>query len=195
MSPAVVLAIVVATQNVDDQATEAMRATAAEALGGEDTVVVRELDAISDAEALRIEHRIAAQAVAQVQWLDPEHTRARVRVHAVENSRWSERTITFAVVDTSVERGRALGFAVTSMLPEEVLAALPHAGGRDLAGADPNAGRDFGTALVPGLPVEHRRRGHRRWHRWRTLGRIRRDTGAVGADRLWRAAGHGDPAQ
>ena len=172
MSPAVVLAIVVATHNVDDQATEAMRATAAEALGGEDTVVVRELDAISDAEALRIERRIAAQAVAQVEWLDPEHTRARVRVHAVENNRWVERIITFAVVDTSIERGRALGFAVTSMLPEEVLAAHPHTGGRDLPGADPNAGRDLGTALSLVFLSSTGVGGDRRWHRWRTLGRI-----------------------
>ncbi len=126
MSPAVVLAIVIATQNVDDQATDSMRATAVEALGSEDAVVVREVDETGDAETLRIEHLVHAQTAAQILWLDGTHTRARVRVHVAEGDRWTERTIEFAVVDTPTERGRALGFAVTSMLPEETLAANPH---------------------------------------------------------------------
>ena len=130
MTPAVVLAIVVATQNVDDQATESMRATAAEALGSEDAVVVREVDDTTDGETLRIESLVHAQAAAQVMWLDPAHTRARARVHVAETNDWIERTIVFAVVDTAIERGRALGFAVTSMLPEETLAANPYRAGK-----------------------------------------------------------------
>jgi len=126
MSPVVVLAIVVATQNVDDQATESMRATAAEALGSEDAVVLREVDDTTDGETLRIERLVHAQAAAQVLWLDAAHTRARARVHVAETNQWTERTIEFAVVDTPIERGRALGFAVTSMLPEETLAANPY---------------------------------------------------------------------
>ena len=126
MSAAVVLAIVVATQNVDDQATESMRATAVEALGSEDAVVVRESDDTTDDETLRIERLVRAQTAAQVIWLDASHTRARARVHVAETDQWTERTIEFAVVDTAIERGRALGFAVTSMLPEEALAANPH---------------------------------------------------------------------
>ena len=126
MSAAIVLAIVVATQNVDDQATEAMRGTAAEAIGGEDSVVVREVEVPSDAEALRIERTVHARNVAEVVWLDTAHTRARVRVHVSDTGRWTERSITFSAVDTPVERGRALGFAVTSMLPEEALSARPH---------------------------------------------------------------------
>jgi hypothetical protein len=130
MTPAVVLAIVVATQNVDDQATESMRTTAAEALGSEDAVVVREVDDTTDGETLRIESVVHAQAAAQVMWLDPAHTRARARVHVAETNDWIERTIVFAIVDTAIERGRALGFAVTSMLPEETLAANPYRAGK-----------------------------------------------------------------
>src|SRR6266700_1414259 len=126
MSAAIVLAIVIATHDVDDQATEAMRATAAEALGSEDVVAVREVEVPSDAEALRIERSLRSKTVAEVVWLDAARTRARVRVHVVETNRWTERTIAFSSVDTPVERGRALGFAVTSMLPEEELAANPH---------------------------------------------------------------------
>lgn len=126
MSPVVVLAIVIATQNVDDQATDSMRATAVEALGSEDAVVVREVDETGDAETLRIERLVNAQTAAQILWLDGTHTRARVRVHVAEGNRWIERTIVFAVVDTPTERGRTLGFAVTSMLPEETLAANPY---------------------------------------------------------------------
>ncbi len=128
MSPVVVLAIVIATQNVDDQATDSMRATAVEALGSEDAVVVREVDETGDDETLRIERLVHAQTAAQILWLDDTHTRARVRVHVAEGNRWTERTIEFAVVDTPTERGRALGFAVTSMLPEETLAANPYRG-------------------------------------------------------------------
>ena len=151
MSPAVVLAIVVATQNADDQATEAMRVTAAEALGSEDAVVVRELEVPSDGEALRIERAVPAQTVAQVVWLDPAHTRARVRVHAVETGRWTERTIVFSSVDTSVERGRALGFAVTSMLPEETLAANLHRRAERPPVLSKTADGDYGTSFRLGL--------------------------------------------
>ena len=51
-------------------------------------------------------------------------------MHVAETNDWIERTIVFAVVDTSIERGRALGFAVTSMLPEETLAANPYRAGK-----------------------------------------------------------------
>jgi len=150
MSPAVVLAIVVATHNVDDQATEAMRATAAEALGSADAVVVREVEVPSDSEALRIERLLHAQTAAQVVWLDGAHTRARLRVHAVETGRWLERTIAFSSVDTAVERGRALGFALTSMLPEETLAANPHR--RTARPPVPSvADGDYGTSVRLGV--------------------------------------------
>jgi hypothetical protein len=124
-----------------------MRLTAAEALGNEDAVVVREVEVPSDGEALRIERAVPSQTVAQVAWLDPAHTRARVRVHAAETGRWTERTIVFSSVDTSVERGRALGFAVTSMLPEETLAANLHrrAEGPPVLSRTPDG--DYGTSL------------------------------------------------
>ena len=153
MSPAIVLAIVVATQNADDQATEAMRATAAEAIGGEDGVVIREVEVPSDPEALRIEHNVHSMTVAQVTWLDAPHTRARVRVHVAETNRWTERTLVFATVDSPNERGRALGFAVTSMLPEEVVAASPYrmAAAARAAARGPDGGDGQSTALRLGV--------------------------------------------
>jgi hypothetical protein len=147
MSPAVVLAIIVATHNVDDQATEAMRATAAEALGGEDYVLVHEVEAPSDDEALRVERSIHAQAAAEVVWLDLARTRARVRVHVAETNRWTERTVAFSSVDTPPERGRALGFAVTSMLPEEALAANPHHGAARVPGTRAPAPGELRSSL------------------------------------------------
>jgi hypothetical protein len=126
MSPAVVLAIIVATETADDQATDAMRMAAAEALGGEDLVVIDDAEQPSDPDALRVEKSVRARAAAHVVWIDPAHTRARVRLHVADNGRWTERTIAFERADTPVERGRALGFAVTAMLPEEALGARPH---------------------------------------------------------------------
>ncbi len=188
MSPAVVLAIVVATQNVDDQATESMRATAAEALGSEDAVVVREVDETDDAETLRIERLVHAQTAAQILWLDGTHTRARVRVHVVETNRWTERTIEFAVVDTPTERGRALGFAVTSMLPEETLAANPHRHIKRPAddGSTPELRTAIRLVALGSTGDQHREGdGLRRLD----LGRILRDPGDRRAARLRRVAG------
>jgi hypothetical protein len=82
-----------------------------------------------------------------VVWLDAAHTRARLRVHAVETGRWIERSIAFSTVDTPVERGRALGFALTSMLPEETLAANPHRRPERPPEISKTAEGDFGTSI------------------------------------------------
>jgi hypothetical protein len=123
MSAAVVLAIIVVGDEGRSTATEAMRLAADEALGAEDLVAVREADVLSDREALRAERSLGAIAAVQVTWIEPARTEVRVRLHIAKTNRWIDRVIRFDEADTLIERGRTLGFAVTSMLPEETLAA------------------------------------------------------------------------
>jgi hypothetical protein len=123
MTAAVVLAIIVVSDEARSPATEAMRLAAAEGLGAEELIAVRRADVLSDREALRVERSLGAIAAVQVTWIGPARTEVRVRLHLAQTNRWIDRVISFDEADTIIERGRTLGFAVTSMLPEETLAA------------------------------------------------------------------------
>jgi hypothetical protein len=112
---------------------------------------------LSDRVALRAEERMRAAAVVQLAWVDEARSRAHLRLHVAETDAWIERTLAFSPADTEPERGRTLGFAVTSMLPEEVLAArsrimLPRA---DEAAA-PAAAPPPAPAAAPGPPAPPR---------------------------------------
>jgi hypothetical protein len=118
MTPAVVLAILVATGEAGSPATAAMATAAAEVVGGESAVRVVEATALSDDEALRVERGLSTRVVVQLAWVDAQHLRARLRLHAERTDRWIDRDFAFGIADTPSERGRALGFAMASMLPE-----------------------------------------------------------------------------
>src|SRR5204862_3695777 len=111
---------------------------------------------LSDRVALRAEDRMRAAAVVQFSWVDESRSRARLRLHVAETDIWTERTLAFSPADTEPERGRTLGFAVTSMLPEEVLAArsrimLPRADEAAAPAAAPPA-----SAAAPAPPAPPR---------------------------------------
>jgi hypothetical protein len=118
MSAAAVLAIVIAAGEAGTPVTQAMLVAATEALGGSPTVAVFEAAPPTDAEALRVEETAGVRAVAQVIWLDRSRARATIRLHVARTDRWIDRSLTFSADDKQVERGRTLGFAVASMLPE-----------------------------------------------------------------------------
>jgi hypothetical protein len=118
MSPFAVLAILVASGQAQGPAVTAMMTAATEVVGAGDAVRLVETAAPSDAEALRVERSLSARAVVQLAWRDPSHLRARLRLHAARTDRWIDREIVFSVTDTLAERGRTLGFAIASMLPE-----------------------------------------------------------------------------
>jgi hypothetical protein len=118
MSPVALLAIVVAAGEAGSPATEAMMFAAREALGSGAVVRLFETAAPTDAEALRIEQTQLARAVVQLAWRDASRVSARLRLHAVRTDRWIDRDITFMADDSVSERGRTLGFAIASMLPE-----------------------------------------------------------------------------
>ena len=118
MSVIVVLAIIVAAGEGHSPATSAMVAASSEAVGSWASVQVHEAAPPSDDEASRIETTTSPRAVAEVLWLDAHHERARLRLHVARTNRWVDRTIEFTATDRLSERGRTLGFAIASMLPE-----------------------------------------------------------------------------
>ena len=119
MAAALTLIVLVAAGEANDRATLAMERAARGALAPDTRLEIREArGAPSDAEALADERRAHADVVAEILWSDPTHRRATLRLHFAGSSRWIDRSIGFAASDADAERGRTVGFALLSMLPE-----------------------------------------------------------------------------
>jgi hypothetical protein len=67
--------------------------------------------------ALAVERAAHAAALVELVWTDAGHRVARVRVHLAASRRWVERSFAFGPADPPSEQGRAMGFAVATMLP------------------------------------------------------------------------------
>ncbi|MDB5212601.1 MAG: hypothetical protein JWO86_528 [Myxococcaceae bacterium] len=91
-----------------------------EALGADAQVIIRETARVpSDDEAIALGRELRASAVIELLWKDPEHRRATLHFHADPGaSRWTDREVGFDATDADAERGRMIGFALASMLPE-----------------------------------------------------------------------------
>ena len=120
MAGALTLIILVASGEADDRASRALLRATRGALGGESHVEVREVrDPSNDAQARAAEQRARADAVVELTWTDSTHRQARIRVHLTRSDRWVDRSIGFQPSDAPAERGRTIGFAVASMVPED----------------------------------------------------------------------------
>jgi hypothetical protein len=96
----------------------AMVQAAHDALGAA-VVNVRETNgAPTDAAALAIEATSHPDAVVELVWEEPDPRRVTVRVHVARTQWWLERSMTYAASDPLAERGRTLGLAIASILPE-----------------------------------------------------------------------------
>ncbi|MDB4983100.1 MAG: hypothetical protein JWM82_3852 [Myxococcales bacterium] len=118
MSAVAFLAILVAAGEAHDPAVVALQSAAAEVMGAEESVRLFEVPSPSDAEALRVERSSGSRVVLQLTWRDSSRLIARLRLHAARTDRWVEREIVFSSADGLSERGRTLGYAIASMLPE-----------------------------------------------------------------------------
>jgi hypothetical protein len=120
MSNTLTLVVLVASGGSADPATGAMARATHDALGAQASVVVREAAANvpSDEEAIAAEKAAGADAVVVVRWRDAQHGHAALRVHVARTGRWVDRALGFEASDADAERGRTIGFAVASMLPE-----------------------------------------------------------------------------
>lgn len=121
MADPLTILLFVASGEGSDATTRAMARATHEALGPRATVEVRETpEELSDDEAVIAEQLAHADVVVDLTWSDPGHRNATVRVHLARSGRWIGRSIGFMPSDASTERGRTIGFAVVSMLPEAV---------------------------------------------------------------------------
>jgi hypothetical protein len=118
--------VLVAAGGAAEPTTMAIERAASEALGHVARVVVREsTGAPTDGEALAIESEANEGAVVEVTWNDRGHRVALLRVHLAGRRRWMERTVGFGAADADPERGRTIGLALASMLPDPDPAPAP----------------------------------------------------------------------
>jgi hypothetical protein len=148
-----ILIVFVAGGDADSPALRAMLRATGDAVATGTRVVVRDMsEAPSDAGVVALEASSHADAVAELRWSDRARREALLRVHVAPAGPWVERTVRFASEDADAERGRALGFALASALPEGALEreqkpesaapappAPPAASAKDAAAAPPFA--------------------------------------------------------
>jgi hypothetical protein len=118
MTDPVTLIVLVAAGEAANPTTAAMVRATGDALGGA-PVEVRETPGVpTDADALAMETESRASAVIELIWTDANQRQVILRVHLATGRRWVERSIGFMPSDPAGERGRTLGFAAASILPE-----------------------------------------------------------------------------
>jgi hypothetical protein len=119
MADPLTILLFVATGEGSDATTRAMARATREALGYGASVEVRETASeLTDDDALVAEQLAHADALVELTWSDPSHRNAALRVHVARSGRWIGRSLGFMASDAGSERGRTIGFAVASMLPE-----------------------------------------------------------------------------
>jgi hypothetical protein len=104
MLSALTLVVLIASGDAKDPVAQSMDKALHQALGAETRVLFRPM---SEGDA------VTADAVVTIVWRE---NRVTLRMHA--GDRWIDREIGFAAGDADAERGRTLGFAIASMLPE-----------------------------------------------------------------------------
>jgi hypothetical protein len=148
MADAATLIVLVAAGEAADATTRAMAKATREALGPAAHVVVRETTGEpGDADVAAVERAENPDAVVELSWIgvrESHHRQASVRVH-LRTGRWVDRWITFRPTDADGERGRTVGFAIASILPEESPAGTN--------GAAPFSTSSTGSANGPTAPV------------------------------------------
>ncbi len=107
--------------------TAAMLQAAHESLGPETRIEILETQREpTETDALIVEHRDSADAVAELIWKDRKRRQVSLRVHVAKPRKWLERTLAFDPSDVDVERSRTLGYAMAAILPEPFPHYLEH---------------------------------------------------------------------
>ncbi|MDP9149257.1 MAG: hypothetical protein M3O36_04855, partial [Myxococcota bacterium] len=125
MADPLIVIVFVAAGGAADATTHAMERATHDALGLEAHVEVHETEIVpSDLDVLITEQRAHAAAVVELTWAE-QGRQARLRVHVAQSGRWISRSIGFLPSDADAERGRTIGFAVASMLPDALREESP----------------------------------------------------------------------
>ena len=107
--------VVVSEADAVAPATPALLRAAEEALGGRGRVKVRAFSTNESREAVREQD---GTVTVVLHW-EEGGRRAHVRLHVEKSAPWIERDLGFDERDAPEERGRAVGFALAAMLPEQ----------------------------------------------------------------------------
>ncbi len=135
MSHALVLVLLVQSTDATDPSTSAAIEAAHRTLGAD--AVVR-LSGYADAPTDEAMQKVSegADAVVTVSWSDG-HRHVHLRMLRVVDGSWVDRDIGFDAHDASRERGRTIGFALASMLPESADRPSDQTGVGTVAGTPP----------------------------------------------------------
>lgn len=117
MAAAVVIVVMIAAGGQPQATTPALTRSLEEALPPGALVLVREGAATTDEEIASVGSKLHADAVAVVVWSDSESTHATLRVHRPSSGGVVAREMDFRPADGTSDRGRAVGFAIASMMP------------------------------------------------------------------------------
>jgi hypothetical protein len=159
MTSGIVIGILVAAGQGQTSGTAAMLMTLSEALGPGPSIAVREAALPSQSEALRMEKELRAEAVvAIIERISSAvgQTNVEVRVHVAQGDRWVSHKVAFHPTDVPVERGRAIGLTVASMLIAEaaVVPAVAPAERSAKEGAPENSTKvDVASPVSPVSPL------------------------------------------
>ncbi len=116
MSHALVLVLLVQSTDATDPSTSAAIDAAHRTLGADAVVRLSGYVDVPSDEVMQKQSE-GADAVVAVSWSDG-HRHVRLRMLRVADGSWVDRDIGFDARDASRERGRTIGFALASMLPE-----------------------------------------------------------------------------
>ncbi|HEY8076476.1 MAG TPA: hypothetical protein VIF62_20265 [Labilithrix sp.] len=129
MSPSAIVLLVLVTRGEDRVETAAMSAAVRDAVLFDAQVDVREVDARHelprDDDAIALAQASHANAVVELVWKDAAHKNLTLHFHAEGSPRFTDRQIAFEPSDGDAERGRTIGFALVSMLPESLTRPPP----------------------------------------------------------------------
>lgn len=119
---AVSVLVVIAAGDPGDGSTRAIEQSLRTALVRDATVVVRPSDAgASDAELAAMATAAHATLLGVVSWSEKQR-RVVIRFVTLPAGHWTDREVRFDSADVPSERGRTVGFALASMMPEEAFA-------------------------------------------------------------------------
>jgi hypothetical protein len=106
--------------------TAAMAGAVKEAVLVDAQVELREVASMpKDDDAVALARDAHATAVVALVWRDAGHRSATLHFHAEAAPRWTDRHLAFEATDSDADRGRTMGFAVVSMLPEALTRPPP----------------------------------------------------------------------
>jgi hypothetical protein len=146
---AVSVLVVVASGDPSDGSTPAMEQALRGALGRDVQVAVRSSpEGTTDETLVTAANSEHAALLVVVSWSDRPR-RATLRIMKPSEGRWTDREIRFDAADVASERGRTVGFALASMMPDEALSPPAERQAATATAAAPSPASSSSAARIP----------------------------------------------